>query len=62
MKSGPQQNKCNAQDRQNQYRRALCFHLLPIEPQLGAIRGIHMRRLFIQRQLGIKSKKEDKQR
>lgn len=54
----PQQDECHAQDGEDQNRRCLRLHLLSVQPKLGAVGRIHLRRLLIERELGIESQQE----
>ncbi len=54
----PQQDKCHAEDSEDQNRRCLRLHLLSVQPELGAVGRVHLRRLLIERELGVESQQE----
>ena len=48
-----QQNECDVDRREDQNGRDLSFHLLPIQPKLGTVSRIDVRRLLVKGKLSI---------
>lgn len=62
MEPWPQQDERQAEHSEDQNGRRLRLHLLSTQPKLGAVGRIHLRRLLIERELGIESQQKHEQR